>query len=151
MGGVRGRGGSGHDGGGLLLDAEQLAPYLGEHWSKATFSAAERSIDGARIRQFTADDVYAFARTFGVPTSYFLCPPLWAQEIGHAASTESTSAWDFLDLVFDVGEHAGEWLLAEAVPMTAQTTRALRRWRDHLTETVGKRDREVALLLEEER
>ena len=33
--------------------AEHLAPYLGTRWSKASFSAAERSVDGQRVRQFT--------------------------------------------------------------------------------------------------
>ena len=35
--------------------AEQLEPFLGARWSKATFSSAERSVDGQRVRQFTAD------------------------------------------------------------------------------------------------
>ena len=44
--------------------AEQLEQYLGARWSKATFSAAERSIDGRRVRQFTADEIVAFSRCF---------------------------------------------------------------------------------------
>lgn len=55
--------------------AEALAPYLGVTWSKATFSAAERSVDGKVIRQFTGDDVVAFARCFDVPVSWFFMPP----------------------------------------------------------------------------
>jgi transcriptional regulator with XRE-family HTH domain len=55
--------------------AAELERYLGARWSKATFSAAERSIDGRRVRQFTADEIVAFSRCFRVPVSYFFMPP----------------------------------------------------------------------------
>jgi hypothetical protein len=59
--------------------AEALEPYLGRRWSKASFSAAERSVDGDRIRQFEADEIVAFARAFHLPVSwFFLPPPPWA-------------------------------------------------------------------------
>jgi hypothetical protein len=56
--------------------AEQLEPYLGVRWSKASFSAAERSVDGRRVRQFSADELVAFSRCFGVPVGFFFLPPL---------------------------------------------------------------------------
>lgn len=55
--------------------AEALEPFLGTRWSKASFSAAERSVDGRSIRQFSADDLVAFSRCFEVPLSWFLMPP----------------------------------------------------------------------------
>jgi hypothetical protein len=55
--------------------AEQLEPYLGARWSKASFSAAERSVDGRRVRQFSADELVAFSRCFGVPVGFFFLPP----------------------------------------------------------------------------
>ena len=55
--------------------AERLAPHLGVRWSKAVYSAAERSYAGKRIRQFTAADVAAFAVAFSVPLLYFFLPP----------------------------------------------------------------------------
>lgn len=55
--------------------AEALEPYLGTRWSKANYSAAERSIAGNRIRQFTADELMAFAQAFEVPVSWFFLPP----------------------------------------------------------------------------
>jgi transcriptional regulator with XRE-family HTH domain len=55
--------------------AGRLEPYLGVRWSKAVYSAAERSYDGKRVRQFTADDLVAMSLAFGVPVSYFLLPP----------------------------------------------------------------------------
>jgi hypothetical protein len=57
--------------------ASQLSPYLGAKWSKATYSAAERSLEKPeRIRRFTADDLVAFATTFNRPVLYFFLPPL---------------------------------------------------------------------------
>ena len=52
-----------------------LAPYLGVEWSKANYSAAERSMDGVRVRQFDADEIVAFARAFELPISWFFMPP----------------------------------------------------------------------------
>jgi len=55
------------------LTQEELGELLG--WSKAIVSAAERSWDGKRIRQFTVDDVAALARAFGVPLAALFLPP----------------------------------------------------------------------------
>ncbi|WP_164710948.1 helix-turn-helix domain-containing protein [Euzebya pacifica] len=44
-------------------------------WTKATLSQAERSVSGARVRQFTVNDLYAFAEAFGLPIPWFLLPP----------------------------------------------------------------------------
>lgn len=58
---------------------EALEPYLGSRWSKANYSAAERSVDGGRIRNFDADEIVAFARAFELPvTWFFMPPPPWA-------------------------------------------------------------------------
>lgn len=53
----------------------RLEPHLGVAWSKATFSQAERSIDPGKSRAFTADELAAFADTFGLPVVWFLLPP----------------------------------------------------------------------------
>jgi len=59
--------------------ADALEPFLGSRWSKANYSAAERSVDGNRIRNFDADEIVAFARGFEFPvTWFFLPPPPWA-------------------------------------------------------------------------
>lgn len=55
--------------------AEKLAPYLGVTWSKASYSAAERSIEGGRVRNFSADDLVAFALGFDLPLTWFFLPP----------------------------------------------------------------------------
>ena len=54
--------------------AEELAPFLGMKWSPATFSIVERSIDGKRIRQFSADEIVALSRAFSVPVSFWFTP-----------------------------------------------------------------------------
>jgi hypothetical protein len=61
--------------------AELIEPFVGKRWSKANFSAAERSVAGERIRQFDADEIVAFAKAFDVPVAWFLLPPLpWADD-----------------------------------------------------------------------
>jgi len=56
--------------------ADLLEPWLDERWSPASFSAAERSaLPEKRSREFTADDVAAFAAAFELPLVYFLTPP----------------------------------------------------------------------------
>jgi hypothetical protein len=58
---------------------EALEPHIGARWSKANYSAAERSVDGNRIRQFDADEIVAFALAFELPvTWFFLPPPPWS-------------------------------------------------------------------------
>ena len=54
--------------------AESVKPYTGPRWTVAQFSAAERSVDGTRVRQFTADDIVAFAQAFRLPVTYFFLP-----------------------------------------------------------------------------
>ena len=55
--------------------ARQLSKYQGAEWSKVTWSAAERSVDGKRVRQFTADDLLAFSQAFDLPLTWWLLPP----------------------------------------------------------------------------
>ncbi len=55
--------------------AAALESFLGVHWSRASYSAIERSVDGIRIKQFSADELIALARCFDRPISWFLTPP----------------------------------------------------------------------------
>jgi hypothetical protein len=58
---------------------DALEPYLGTRWSIANYSAAERSVEGRRIRNFDADEIVAFARGFELAvTWFFMPPPPWA-------------------------------------------------------------------------
>jgi len=55
--------------------ARRLDPWLGKLWSKATFSAVERSIESGR-KKFDADEVAALALAFDVPVSRLFIPPI---------------------------------------------------------------------------
>lgn len=60
---------------------ESLAPYLRSPWSVASLSAAERSVDGKRIKEFDADELVALSRVFRVPLSFWLLPAA-GEEVG---------------------------------------------------------------------
>jgi transcriptional regulator with XRE-family HTH domain len=54
--------------------AEQLEPYLGTRWSPAVFSAAETSVRTKRVREFSANEILAFACAFELPVTWFFLP-----------------------------------------------------------------------------
>ena len=93
---------------------EALEPYLGVRWSTASISAAERSVTGKVVRNFTADEIVAFARAFEVPvTWFFLPPPAWAEPgVPTTLDTPDAERWGqavalLVDLVFgDAGQQA---------------------------------------------
>jgi hypothetical protein len=92
--------------------AEALEPFLGKRWSVASVSQAERSVAGKFIRQFTADEIVAFARAFDLPLGwFFLPPPPWADEPGVPVKLSTPDATEFgtklaelIDLVFGTPE-----------------------------------------------
>ncbi len=55
--------------------AERLSRFSGSNWSQATVAQAEGSVSGQRIRQFTANELVALARTFDLPLVFFFLPP----------------------------------------------------------------------------
>ena len=55
--------------------AQLLWDYLGVKWSVASFSDAERSADNGRTREFSANEILAFAQVFGKPIAWFFKPP----------------------------------------------------------------------------
>lgn len=57
--------------------AELAWPFLGgdRPWSKASWSAAEVSFGGSHTREFTADEILAFAGAFQIPVIWFFLPP----------------------------------------------------------------------------
>ena len=54
--------------------SEKLEPLMGKRWSQASFSAAESSAKGGRVRVFDANEILAFSIAFDVPVSYFFLP-----------------------------------------------------------------------------
>ncbi|MGH9247685.1 MAG: helix-turn-helix domain-containing protein [Acidimicrobiales bacterium] len=93
--------------------AEALEPYLGKRWSKASVSQAERSVAGRFIRQFTADEILAFARAFDVPLAwFFMPPPPWSDQPGVPVKLDTPDGGEFgtalaelVDLVFGTPEN----------------------------------------------
>src|SRR5437660_9602165 len=55
--------------------AERLSRFTGSNWSQATVAQAEGSVGGQRVRQFTANELVALARTFDLPVLVFFLPP----------------------------------------------------------------------------
>lgn len=55
--------------------AERLSTFTGTPWSAVTVAQAEGSVSGKRVRQFTANELVALARTFDLPVLYFFLPP----------------------------------------------------------------------------
>jgi transcriptional regulator with XRE-family HTH domain len=55
--------------------AERLAAAMNRRWTNATLSAAERSWQTGRTREFNADELFAFAEVFSVPVPFFFLPP----------------------------------------------------------------------------
>jgi hypothetical protein len=116
--------------------AEQLAPYLGAHWSKDAYSDAERSYQGGNVRQFTADELLAMSRTFAVPVSYFYLPPPAGDRGDAAEVTGGGHPLNWRDLVLalfaggdaDILERLRE-LPAGEVPATAWETQGAPAWR----------------------
>jgi transcriptional regulator with XRE-family HTH domain len=76
--------------------ADALAPYLGVRLSLASFSAIERSIAGARVKQFSADDLVALSRAFQLPLGWWLTPP--SEGTMYTPDHERTGV-DFAELV----------------------------------------------------
>lgn len=95
------------------------------------------------MRQFTADDIYAFSRAFELPMTLFLTPPPWDADIGHAGADETTPRREYLDLVFDMPEDARKRMLNDIVELSAPTTLALRRWGANFAAMVAERERTV--------
>jgi hypothetical protein len=55
------------------LTQDELGEQIG--WSKAIVSAAERSWDGKRVRQFSADDIVTITGALGIPIVAMFLPP----------------------------------------------------------------------------
>lgn len=81
--------------------AVHLERHLGVRWSRATFSAAERSAsEGTRSREFDATEIAAFAATFGLPPEWFFLLPdhVGELEMGHEKITpRQWLRWMFAD------------------------------------------------------
>ena len=133
--------------------AEHLAPYLGTKWSKASFSAAERSVDGERVRNFSADEIVAFARGFGLPVGFFfLPPPRSAADAEIRLAAPEKPAWgiptsELIDVVFGppgeigyMGMRVEEFFRQESLELQTEAQRRLSQHTELVVEAIVKRD-----------
>ncbi|MHB8669507.1 MAG: helix-turn-helix domain-containing protein [Acidimicrobiales bacterium] len=89
--------------------AEAIEPFLGVRWSKASVSQAERSVDGNFVRNFSADEIAAFAQAFELPITWFFMPPPPQVAAGNVVlvnrdGTNPRSLAGLVDLVFGTEE-----------------------------------------------
>jgi transcriptional regulator with XRE-family HTH domain len=80
--------------------AERLSRFTGTRWTQATVAQAEGSVASERVRQFTANELVALARTFDLPVLYFFLPP---EDASRALSVPDGPAkgwpWEYLLLL----------------------------------------------------
>jgi hypothetical protein len=92
--------------------AEACAPYLGTRLSPASWSALERSVDGGRIREITADELVGFARAFDLPIGFFLTPPsAWDNHVVATpdAGPDGLEPVELFDVVIGTDENLAAW------------------------------------------
>ena len=92
--------------------ADACAPYLGARLSAASWSALERSVDGSRIREITADELVAFARSFDLPIGFFLTPPsAWDNHVVATPDSgpDGLEPVELFDVVIGTPDNLAEW------------------------------------------
>ncbi len=92
---------------------EALAPYLGAKLSPASFSALERSAWNVnRIKQFSADELFALSRGFDLPIGFFFTPPPPAFDAGLYGPDAGSKGLDpivLLDAILGTPDNLGYW------------------------------------------
>lgn len=71
-----------------------LEPYLGVRWSTQRYSTAERAYRGEVRRDFSVNELFAFAQAFGVPMVEFFVRPdralgIYSGQVGKAHRVEA--------------------------------------------------------------
>lgn len=92
--------------------AERLSRFTGANWTQATVAQAEGSVGGQRVRQFTANELVALARTFDLPVLFFFLPP---DDRDGTLATDDRKAglpWEYL-LLLVLGHRGNFGVLAE--------------------------------------
>ena len=83
--------------------AERLGRFTGTAWTANTVAQAEGSVAGNRVRQFTANELVALARTFDLPVLYFFVPP--EDRLGEFLTPDRASGWPWEYLLLLVWGH----------------------------------------------
>ncbi len=92
--------------------AERLSRFTGSKWSQAAVAQAEGSVGGQRVRQFTANELVALARTFDLPVLFFFLPP--DDRLGGLVTEDAKDGleWEYL-LVLLLGHRGNFAFLAD--------------------------------------
>lgn len=124
--------------------AERLEPFLGTRLGKGAYSAAERSSETGRTRRFDADELWAFARAFELPISFFFCPPRADLKIGHPDSSETSSGVEYMALIFGLDSQV-RVEIAQALKDRGVRERLeiMRRYADSVTAAVDEQERQI--------
>jgi transcriptional regulator with XRE-family HTH domain len=121
--------------------AERLEPYIGKRWSKASWSAAERSVTGERPREFTIDELIAFASCFELPPRWFMTPPAETREVELPGPATNLPREDYLAMLTAPIQHVVTLEAAvetdAAVALTATGGKAMASGGD-VTATIGR-------------
>lgn len=98
--------------------AERLSRFTGSSWSQATVAQAEGSVAGQRVRQFTANEIVALARTFDLPVLFFFLPP--DDGVGRLVTDDAKGGlpWEYL-LVLILGHRGSFPILADRAAIWA--------------------------------
>jgi transcriptional regulator with XRE-family HTH domain len=92
--------------------ASRLARFTGSTWTPTTVAQAEGSVGGQRVRQFTANELVALARTFDLPVLCFFMPPDDAEGRLATDDTRAGLPWEYL-LVLALGHRGNFPVLAD--------------------------------------
>lgn len=92
--------------------AERLSRFAGSNWTQATVAQAEGSVGGQRVRQFTANELVALARTFDLPVLFFFLPPDDGEGSLATDDRKSGLPWEYL-LLLVLGHRGNFGVLAE--------------------------------------
>lgn len=96
----------------LTTAAATVSHALGVSWSDRTYAQVERSVTGAKIRQFTADDLVSLAWAYNVPVGFFLTPPpldKGGREIATDGYPDPVDPVKMLVTVFGTAENRPRW------------------------------------------
>lgn len=123
------------------LSQKQLADKLG--WIKAVVSTAERSCDGKRTRNFTANDIAELAECFGIPVGALFIPPpevhLSPPPLFDATDTGSPVADAYRDRLAEAGLSGTRSADADELARQAEAFRKYRdEWRGELVGTLER-------------
>ncbi len=99
--------------------AERLTRFTGARWSLTAVAQAEGSVGGQRVRQFTANELVALARTLDLPVLFFFLPP--DDGAGHLVTDDAHGGlpWEYL-LVLLFGHRGNFPVLADRVANWAE-------------------------------